>query len=369
VIRVGLLDTTVPGHRGSMARYRELLLAALGKYYPDTFQLSVEYLGSEGQSSHVPRRFRMWHRHWQICKAARRLDTSGYDLLHLLDGSFGYVIKVMRRHEILATVHDVIPRMQMEGKFAGAPPVRRGARWLITQAIDGVSRCRRVCAISQSTARDLARCGCEPAGGIHVVPMAVDAEQFSGERLSPHDVGLDRPFVFHLGNNGFYKNRIGVIETFAKVDPAMNLMLVMAGPPADDTMRGLVARAGLGPRIVFAEDPDEDLLSRYYRGAAVFLFPSIYEGFGWPPLEAMSAGCPIVASTAGSLPEVIGTAGLTSDWRDQQGLAAQVQRLIRDNTLRDQQIAAGLERARTFCPQRLADQMAAQYESVVGSDQ
>lgn len=368
MIRLGLLDTTVPRLPGSMSRYREQLVTALEEHASDSFQVKVEFLGCDPeQLRRVPRRFQMWARHWRIWKAAKQLDAQSYDVLHLLDGSFGYVVKALKGSAVTATVHDVIPRLQMEGAFDSAPVVRRGARWLIGQCLDGIRYCECVCADSQSTANDLKRFGVVPRNGVDVVPLAVEAERFSGPRLRPGDAGQDGPFVFHLGNNGFYKNRQGVVETFARIDPDLGLKLVLAGPPADDALRGLVDRLNVASRVMFVEHPSGEQLSQYYRSASVFLFPSVYEGFGWPPLEAMCAGCPVVSSNAGSLGEVVATAGLTSDCHDHQGLAAQVEQLIRDPAFREQQVAAGLEWVKRFSIEQLARQMADHYRQVARS--
>ncbi len=374
MIRIGLLDTTVPGEPGSMTRFREQLVQAFDEHFPDTFKLSVEALGcGREQLDRVPRRFQMWYRHWRIRQAARRLETSRYDLLHLLDGSFGYVLNALSPVATpspvatMATVHDVIPRLQADGVFPGAPPVGRGACWLIDQSLVGVACCDRVCVDSHSTADDLLRLGCRSAADLAVVPLAVEVERFSGERLAPQDVGLEKPFVFHLGNNGFYKNRAGVIETFAKIDRKLDLMLVLAGPPATPSLRAMVSGFGLQQRVRFVEHPDGEQLSRYYRGAAVFLFPSVYEGFGWPPLEAMAAGCPVVASDAGSLAEVVGDAGLTTDCGDHAGLAAHCERLLTDAALRERQIQAGRRWVARFTTRCLANQMAEQYRLVAGN--
>ncbi len=365
MIRVGLLDATVPGEPGSMARYRDQLVCALETYGADSVQPAVEYLGcSRQQLDRVPRRAQMWYRHWHIRKAAKRLKATGYDLLHLLDGSFGYVLTAVSADATMATVHDVIPRLQADGAFPGAPPVARGARWLIDQSLHGIANCERICADSHSTAADLVRLEYRSAASVAVVPLAVEMERFAGERLGPGDVGLEKDFVFHLGNNGFYKNRAGVIETFARIDRSLDLLLVMAGPPPTASLRTMVDAMGLDRRVHFVIDPDSEQLSRYYRGAAVFLFPSVYEGFGWPPLEAMAAGCPVVASDAGSLAEVVGDAALTNDCRDHVGLAAHCERLLTDAELRERQVQAGYRWVADFHPRCLAERMVKQYQLV-----
>ena len=109
-----------------------------------------------------------------------------------------------------------------------------------------------------------------------------------------------QPAVFHVGHNGHYKNRAGVIRVFARIRAQTPARLVMAGPPPTAALRDLVKALHVEGDVEFVENPDDAQLFRIYRDAAVFLFPSIYEGFGWPPLEAMALGCPVVCSTAAS---------------------------------------------------------------------
>ena len=367
MIRVGLLDTTVPGQPGSMARYRDQLIAALHRVAADRLEVNIEYLGCRQERlDRVPPRFRMWRRHWHTWRSAKRIDRSRYDLVHLLDGSFGYAIKALKTLPSVTTVHDVIPRLQMERVFSNAPPVGHGARWLVQQSLTGVAQSTRICAVSQNTANDLQRFKCDVRADIDVVPSAVETELFAGEPLSHGDLDLPMPYLFHLGNNGFYKNRVGVVETFRHIDPDLGAMLVLAGPPPDESLRDVCRQSGLSERIVFIENPDGDQLSRYYRGAALFLFPSIYEGFGWPPLEAMAAGCPVVASNAGSLGEVVGEGGLVCDYQDHAELARHCSRLLSDPEFRQSQINAGHQWVRQFKLECMGRRMASVYRSVVG---
>ena len=141
MIRIGLLDTTVPETPSSMARYRDQLLSAYAKHAGERLQADVIYLGCNDQAmSKVPRRFRTWYRHLHIYQTAKRTNLDRFDVVHLLDGSFGYVVDAVRHPRVLVTVHDIIPRLQMDDYFDGAPTVGRPARWLIRRALRGVNR-------------------------------------------------------------------------------------------------------------------------------------------------------------------------------------------------------------------------------------
>nr|WP_161501363.1 glycosyltransferase family 1 protein [Rhodopirellula sp. SM50] len=366
MFRVALLDTTVPGEPGSMGRYRDQLAGALDKYFPDEVSVSVKFLGCERETlNRTPNRLRMWRRHYHIWRSARNLDVSKYDLVHLLDGSFGYAAGTVQSDRVVVTVHDVIPRLQMDRVFAGAPPVGRGARWLIKRSLQGVGASSMVCSVSQSTADDLSRFDCLPDGGIRVVPNAIETELFEGSGELSSEVGQSTPYLFHLGNNGFYKNRAGAIEIFKRIHTSVPVRLVLAGPEPDDSLRQVCNASGVAERIEFVIDPDQKTLTKYYRAAAAFLFPSLYEGFGWPPLEAMAAGCPVVSSDAGSLREVVGDAGVIASCGDYDTMARGCERLLIDEVFRDRMIQAGTERVKQFSRKRLAENMMGVYRAVL----
>ncbi|MGQ9815841.1 MAG: glycosyltransferase family 4 protein, partial [Candidatus Roseilinea sp.] len=126
-----------------------------------------------------------------------------------------------------------------------------------------------------------------------------------------------------------------------------------------------VARLNLGERVRFIGFVDDADLPDLYRAARVFAFPSLYEGFGLPPLEAMACGVPVVASNASSLPEVVGDAGLLVDPLDVDGLAEALIRAVTDEAWRAQAIARGLARARQFTWRRSAEQLLAVYDAVL----
>lgn len=365
MLRIGLLDTTIQGAPGSMARYREQLADALRHYCGDRVTTETLWLGCDQKTlNRTKPRFRMWRHHLHVWRAARNIDVSQFDILHLLDGSFGYVTDLVSRMPVVVTVHDVIPRLQMDGVFPHAPPVGRAARWMIHRSLAAIKAARHLCVDSQSTADDLTKYQCHPLGGMTVVPLAIDPTLFSRPPDASPVNGLpaeECEYLFHVGNNGFYKNRSGAIEVLRRIAAHVDLHLVMAGPPANEPIRELVDKYRLQDRVHFVIDPSQDTLAELYRRAAAFLFPSVYEGFGWPPLEAMSVGCPVVSSDAGSLREVVGDAGLLAATGDYDAMARGCERLVIDTDFRSQMITMGHARVQQFGTRRLAESMADVY--------
>ena len=121
---------------------------------------------------------------------------------------------------------------------------------------------------------------------------------------------------------------------------------------------------GLEREVIFAGYVDEDELPAWYNAADLFVYPSLYEGFGLPPLEAMACGCPVITSNTSSLPEVVGDAGIMVDPHDVDALADAMERVLTDESLREDMRRRGLERAKRFSWQRSAREMWDIYEEV-----
>ena len=146
----------------------------------------------------------------------------------------------------------------------------------------------------------------------------------------------------------------------------LKIKLLRIGAPFAAEEQNLINEFGLDDHIVHAGRVDGDeRLAGFYRAADLLAFPSMWEGFGWPPLEAMACGTPVVASNAASLPEVIGDAGLLVEPQDSEGLARAMQRLLTNDELRRSLIEKGLQRARCFTWERTALDTLAVYERVI----
>ena len=363
-MKIGLLDTTIIGQPGSMRRYREQLEACLRDHGGGSVEVSTEYLGCEKQQlDKVPARIRMWWHHRHVWSRARKSNLQEYDAVHLLDGSFGYVCSAVKHPNVVSTVHDVIPRLQMDGQFPGAPPVGRGARWLINRSLAGIQNAVLAVADSQSTADDLKQFGVSPRHGIQVVPLAIEPELFTiVPESSAVKLPTQQPYLLHLGNNGFYKNRIGAIEVMGRLAETTQLHLVMAGPPVTDSLQSLIEQFNLEKRVHFCDFPSQTELASLYQNASSLIFPSLYEGFGWPPLEAMAACCPVVCSDAGSLPEVAGDAGVVVPSTDYDAMAEACRCIAEDGKFRAELIERGQRQIEKFSTQLLAEKMLDAYQ-------
>ncbi len=160
-------------------------------------------------------------------------------------------------------------------------------------------------------------------------------------------------YVLYLGSNKPHKNLPRLVRAWERVlaeHPPTDAVLVLAGhtDPRYPEARHMVAERNLSERVQFIPDVAEADLPALYSGAEVFVFPSFYEGFGLPPLEAMACGAPVLCAYASSLPEVVGDAALTFDPYSFLDMAEQLQRVLHHPSLRQQLRARSLQQARRF---------------------
>jgi glycosyltransferase involved in cell wall biosynthesis len=183
----------------------------------------------------------------------------------------------------------------------------------------------------------------------------------------------DGPYILSLGSLSPHKNIRHLVKCFAKVirqERIADLQLVLAGTEGwmlDSLTEMLGTTGDLAPRIVrtgFVHDEDQAAL---YGGATAFVFPSLCEGFGLPPLEAMQCGAPVICANATSLPEVVGTSGILVAPDDEDALCQAIINLYRDKNLRMKLVASGFERARQFSWARCADTTLDVYREALGT--
>ena len=135
--------------------------------------------------------------------------------------------------------------------------------------------------------------------------------------------------MLHIGTGGFYKNTLAVVRIFSEVAKQWPGKLVIAGAVPNEGLTAAIKEMTLEDRVVFLVHPDDEALLALYQRAQVFLFPSLMEGYGWPPLEAVACGCPVVASEVGGIKEVLSDGGASwFDPADEAGMAQACLRIL-----------------------------------------
>lgn len=294
-------------------------------------------------------------------KVGFRIRELGLDIFH----STNYFLPLFLPREVkaVATVHDLIPL-----KFPHFTPRAWKTRLhpLFRRIlVRSVRRADRVVTVSEHTRGDLiADLGLCP-GKIAVVRNGIDEAYRPLEPARVKAVLSRRfdstdPYLLYVGRFDPYKNVGGLIRAFGEFIRGRtdNPRLVLAGhrDPRYPQAESLVAELKLESRVFFLDGVEEEFLVALYNGARVLVLPSLYEGFGLPPLEAMACGTPVIVSDRGSLPEVVGEAGLTVNPEKAGDLAAAIEKIWDSPDLRRRLREKGLTRAREFSWRRTAEE-------------
>ena len=281
-----------------------------------------------------------------------------------------YVVSPLTRVPFVVTIHDCIHL-----RFPQYLPNR--AAYLYARAFMTTSarRARRVLTVSQASKDDILAFLKIPEAKVEVVHNAID------ERLSavPSAADVTRvrerflltsPFVLYAGNIKPHKNVERLIEAFSLMRQrgVEGVKLLIIGDEISKTpmLRRLVHRYQLHQHVRFLGFVPDDTLAVLYRLASVFVFPSLYEGFGLPPLEAMAAGAPVITSNVSSLPEVVGDAAILIDPLDPAAIAEAMQRVLSNETLRADLIRRGHARVTQFSWERSVARIRQIYAEVAG---
>lgn len=254
------------------------------------------------------------------------------------------------------TLHDLLP-LELPGQF-GDRSQRLG--FLASQYL-ALGRARRILAVSGAT-RDAVRRFARPAlRRTEVIHEGVEA------RFSPGPAGPGGGYVLYVGGREARKNIAVLLDAFARAGSSAQLCLT--GTAATLQPADAAALAALPPairaRVGFLGVVPEARMPDLYRGARVLLFPSRGEGFGFPPLEAMACGTPVITTRAGSIPEIAGDAAVYVDPQDPDAIAAALRSVLDDAGLRARLIAGGLARAAVLTWPRCVAATAAAYRAAL----
>jgi len=275
--------------------------------------------------------------------------------------------------KVVITVHDIVPYLMRDDPLQN---VYRHFydRWFDSRAMQNIQRADRIIAISACTAGLLKENLSCREDKIRVVLYGLDHELFRPKPVTPEfraRYGLDPRFryLLYVGSENPRKNLPRLIKAFSKVRcQAPDVRLVKVGTPEYLThyefLKSQINSAGLDDDVVFISHPPQEDLITLYSAADVFVFPSLYEGFGMPPLEAMACGAAVICSNASSLPEVVGDAALKVDPYDVDAWAEAIISVLGNDRLRQELKTRGLAQAAQFTWESTVEKTLAVYREV-----
>jgi glycosyltransferase involved in cell wall biosynthesis len=243
-------------------------------------------------------------------------------IVHVCDHSSAmYVRRCKAYAPVLVTCHDLFAVRAALGEQVDCAPTWAG-RILQRRILRGLRRTDVLACVSSATAADAERIVRRKkerpqikivnlAPNFDYAPMPRDEARKTLGTVDKLDFNL--PFALHVGSNTPRKNRAGLLRIFARCRLEWAGQLVIAGEPLNKQLRGIANNLGIADRIVEVANPNPDTLKALYNLAIAMLYPSRFEGFGWPIIEAQASGCPVICSNSAPLPEIAGSAGLCHD--------------------------------------------------------
>jgi glycosyltransferase involved in cell wall biosynthesis len=298
------------------------------------------------------------------------------DVFHIIDHANAHLLACLPSSRSVVTCHDIMLLKLAGGEFDESVPVPLVASKLLKLSIHFLKSAAVIITDSQSTADDLVECARISRDQIRVVPLGIDpqfnqppnVEARSTARLR-WGLAENQQVLLHVGNNWFYKNLEGLIKALAvlqaerKID---NLLLLKVGKRLTTEQRSLALSLGVEKSIREVGLLDSEELQSIYWASDLLVFPSLWEGFGWPPLEAMASGTPVVCSKRGALDEVVGDAAVIVNPEEPESIAEGIAGALNDEHLRQSLIRKGLQRAKLFTWERAAEQTFQVYREVAG---
>lgn len=291
------------------------------------------------------------------------------DVAHVCDQGNAMYVQYLQGIPHVLTCNDLMAIRAAQGEMPGWNVGRTG-RLYQKLILSGINQAQHIACISETTRRDLLRLSRIPAAKASVIlegllsPYSPMPAAESEPTLTALGVP-QAPFLLHVGGNQPYKNRNGVLAIYAALRrrmPATPLRLVLAGKPFSPEMRHTIAASSLSDHVLELTKPTNEQLRALYSRAAGLIFPSLYEGFGLPIIEAQACGCPVFTSNRAPMTEVGGTAAVYFD-PAQPEQAAQV---IADHLdAREERIAAGFENIKRFTTGRMIDDYVQVYQSLI----
>lgn len=289
------------------------------------------------------------HRFFEDYFIPEDLKSNNVDIYHVPQNGIGLSRKVSCLS--ISTIHDLIPYVMPE-------TVGRGyLKKFIAQMPEIIQASDNIITVSEFSKKDVMRIFDVPEDKIKVTHLAADhifspLDKSKAQEYIKEKYKIDDDFLLYLGGFSARKNVRSILIAFSRIykNLSKNYKLVFLGPSRDehDALKKLADALNIRDKVIFTGFAPHEDLPLFYNAASLFIYPSFYEGFGLPPLEAMSCMCPVITSNVSSIPEVVQDGALLIDPQDCDELKTSIEKILEDEDFKNNIIEKGYERSKAF---------------------
>lgn len=358
--RILLIGNYPPDRQHSMLRYSEWLKGILNerRFEAELFQPAAMF-GKLAKPDHPGQKLLGYIDKFLVFPSMLLARAGRYDLIHICDHTNAPYRLFARGIPVAITCHDMIGIKGMLGEF-DRPRPRWSGRLLQKWALSSLKKIKFACCVSENTREDLERLAPSAERQCRVIPNPVIGFSPMAPGEAEHElrsagIDPDAPFFLSIGNNIWHKNRAGILRIFAetlKRPQLAGMQLICAGAELSTELKKLTSELGIAPRVREVLFPSNSLVRALYSRAAALLFVSLYEGFGWPIVEAQACGCPVIISNREPMISIAGEPAVIVD----PALPAEAARIIADRwQWMKSQSDASIRNASRFSQERATD--------------
>lgn len=373
-MKVGIISERLNRPMTGVGTYTQNLIKEISRILPEDSVYLIDYTDHRMFSSlnkiiigsfvvKLPKKSYIWHLYSQFKLRENNFDL---DIIHSPENST--LVTKLKNQKKIVTVHDirqhVFPEFNIETILSYL---------LLSRTLKNADK---IIADSNNTKKDLISYFHIPEDKIHVIYLAANKifKPLNDQEIKAvkERYNLNFPFILYIGNLTKHKNIPLLIKAFYDVKQmGCPQKLVITGKKKwkYKEIFNTIDKLDLHDEVIFTGYVPEEDLPALYNSADLFVYPSIYEGFGLPPLEAMACGCPVVTSNASSLPEVVGDAGIMVDPNSANELSNAINIVLKNDVLRKNLVIKGLNRAKMFSWEKCAKDTISVYCEVYNNTQ